>query len=82
MEARQLLVDGQPSPWQPLNLAAVDADLQFTVPTGYYGILPVPDPERPSVSAGGLAGDVLVPRQNIRGPVLLRHQPIWHWGPL
>ena len=37
---RQLLVDGQPSPWQPLEPAAVDADLQFTVPAGYYGILP------------------------------------------
>jgi type IV secretory pathway protease TraF len=80
---RQLLIDGQPSPWQPLNPAAVDADLQFKVPAGYYGILPSTQPQNaPRFPPDVLYMMSLVPQQNIIGTVWLRHQPIWRWGPL
>jgi type IV secretory pathway protease TraF len=79
----QLLVDGQPSRWQPLDPAAVDADLQFTVPPGYYGILPSTRPQNaPHYPPEVWQAMSLVPQDNIRGPVVLRHQPIWRWGPL
>ncbi len=80
---RQLWVDGQPSRWQPLDPAAVDADLQFTVPAGYYGILPSTRPQNaPQYPPEVWQAMSLVPRQSILGPVLLRHQPIWRWGRL
>ena len=80
---RKLVVDGQPSPWQPLHPDAVDADLQFTVPAGYYGILPSAQPQNaPRFPPEVLSMMSLVPQQNIIGPVWLRHRPIWRWARL
>lgn len=39
-ENRQLIVDGQPSPWLPLNPGGVLQPLQFTVPPDSWLILP------------------------------------------
>jgi hypothetical protein len=80
---RQLHVDGQLSPFQPLHPDAVTADLQFTVPPGYYGILPSTQP----LDAPPFPPDVwqtmsVVPGTHIRGPVVLRQRPIWRWGRL
>lgn len=80
---QRLQVDGQASPYQPLHPAAVTADLQFTVPAGYYGILPSTQPQ----DAPPFPPDVwqtisLVPQGRILGRVVLRQRPILRWWPL
>ena len=77
---QQLLVDGHPSPWQPLNPQAVDCDLQFVVPDNYYGILPGYEvPGRSRLPAQVWQTICCVPQRSIVGPVLLWHRPYWHW---
>jgi hypothetical protein len=73
----QLWVDGQPSPWAPLNPQGLLPKLQLTVPAGHYLILP-------STEALGYPVEVVtrmscIPREEILGRVYLRHQPLWRW---
>lgn len=75
--------DGQLAPFQPLHPDAVAVDLQFTVPPGYYGILPSTQPQdAPSFPPDVWQAMSLVPASQIRGPVVLRQRPIWRWGRL
>lgn len=80
---QRLRVDGQSSPYQPLHPAAVTADLQFTVPAGYYGILPSTQPQNaPSFPPEVWQTISLVPQGQILGRVVLRQRPIGRWGRL
>jgi len=80
---RRLQIDGQSSPHQPLHPSAVTADLQFTVPAGYYGILPSTQPQdAPRFPPEIWQAMSLVPQRQILGRVVLRQRPIWRWGRL
>jgi type IV secretory pathway protease TraF len=79
-EAGSLWVDGQPSPWRPLNPDAVRVGLQWTVPTGAYLVLPSTQPPgAPAYPADVWATMSLVPHESLLGRVFLRHQPLWRW---
>jgi signal peptidase I len=73
---RQLTVNEQPSPWQPLNPRALVPDLQLTVPAGHYLILPTAGPGIPD----GLPEEawrslIVVPAESVRGRAYLRSYP-------
>ena len=79
-KGRQLTVDGQASPWQPLYPQGVPCDLEFVVPEGCFAILPGYDlPGTVSIPPQMWQTVSCVPRQNILGPVLLWHRPFWRW---
>ncbi len=82
-EDGRLYVDGQRAPFQPLHPDTVTTDLRFTVPQGYYGILPSTQPQ----DAPPFPPDIwqalsLVRPSQIRGRVVLRQWPLWRWGRL
>lgn len=80
---QRLRVDGQDTPYQPLHPAAVTADLQLTVPLGYYGILPSTQPQDAPPFPPEIWQTIsLVPQGQILGRVVLRQRPIWRWGRL
>lgn len=82
-ENGQLHVDGQLAPFQPLYPDTLNADLRFTVPPGYYGILPSAQPQdAPSFPPDVWQAMSLVPQTQIRGTVVLRQRPICRWGRL
>jgi hypothetical protein len=73
----QLVVNGEASPWKPLNPERVPP-LSFTVPGGCYLILPSVVPFFTSQTAVSLWRTLsLVPASNIAGKVYVRHQPLW-----
>lgn len=77
---QELLVDGQPSLWQPLNPQAVACDLHFVVPDNYYGVLPGYEvPGAPPFPPQVWQTISCVPQRSIVAPVLLWHRPYWHW---
>jgi type IV secretory pathway protease TraF len=79
-EAGTLWIDGQPSPWLPLNPAGVTVSLQCTVPTGSYLVMPSAQPPgAPPYPADVWVRMSLVPREGFLGRVFLRHQPLWRW---
>ena len=73
-----LLIDGQPSPWLPLNPHQVPDEVHITIPDGSYLIIP----------SGGLIQFPLpvwqvaciVPRELIHGRVYLQCQPLRQFG--
>jgi len=79
-ENGQLWVEGQPSPWLPLNPDGVPLKLEFTVPNGCYLVLPSTVPRTAAAYPPQIwAGVSLVPRGNVLGRVFLRHQPLTRW---
>ncbi len=79
-QQRQLLVDGRPSEWQPLNPQAVDCDLQFVVPADYYGILPGYDIQgMPQLPPHVWQSISCVPRWRIVGRAVAWQRPLWRW---
>ncbi len=81
LTGQKLLIDGTPSPWQPLGSLESAPDLKITVPTGYYCILPTVY-RIPSVTSATsrLWQDVcLIPRERIYGRALLVNYPFSHW---
>ena len=77
-EDGRLEVDGQPSPWSPLNPEPLSGQLTLTVPSPCYLVLPSTDPYLGTGAAVGLAWQTvcLVPSASIRGKAYLRHQPL------
>jgi hypothetical protein len=85
-ENGQALVDGVPSPWQPLNAQQTWPRFEVTVPADHYLILPT------TFRIGGapnvvLEGNVLrtlcrVPADRIGGKVYLRLRPLQRFGRL
>ena len=79
---RILLVDGLPSPWQPLRPEAITSDLDFVVPDDCYGILPGVEVRGYGFSPGNWVAISCVPRHSIYGRAVLRHRPYWRWSML
>ncbi len=79
-EGGALWVDGQPSPWLPLNPAGAAVSLQCAVPERFYLVLPsAQPPNAPRYPAEVWARMSLVPRESLLGRVFLRHQPLARW---
>lgn len=76
----RLLVDGQPSPWLPLNPQQVPDGLAVTVPDNCYLILPSVDPFPHPLPVWQTMS--IVPRAQIEGRVYWRSQPLWRFGPI
>ena len=72
----KLLVNGQPSPWLPLNPQRLPAKLNITVPENGYLIFPSTD--LLLFDVGQIAS--IVSREQIRGRVYRRNQPLWRFG--
>jgi hypothetical protein len=76
-EDGELVVNGQASPWKPLNPERVPP-LSLTVPPGCYLILPSVAPFFTSKTQLSLWKTFsLVPESHILGKVYVRHQPLW-----
>ena len=73
----KLLVDGQPSPWLPLNPQQLPDGLDITVPENCYLIFPSTDPHCLR-TVWQIAS--IVPRGQIWGRVYWRNQPLWRFG--
>jgi signal peptidase I len=74
--AGELRVNGEPSPWLPLNPVRLPDSLKITVPGNSYFILASADV--PGVLMWRLAG--IVPRRQIVGRVYWHTQPLWRFG--
>ena len=72
----KLLVNGQPSPWLPLNPQPLPDGLAITVPPNGYLIISSTNPLLP---AAGQIADI-VHREQILGRVYWRNQPLWRFG--
>ena len=72
----KLSVNGQPSPWLPLNPQRLPDKLELIVPKNCYLIFPSTDPLLFDV--GQIAS--IVPREQIWGRVYWRNQPLWRFG--
>jgi hypothetical protein len=75
-----LLIDGQPSSWQPLVPCQVPDGLNVTVPVGHYFIVASGDILPPSLPLWQAA--CIVPRSLIHGHVYLQCQPLSKFGRL
>jgi hypothetical protein len=79
----RLTVDGVPAAPRPLNPDRLPDRLEFDVPAGRYLILPTTaaffGPQTPPHVWRGMG---LIPVEDIRGAVYLRHQPLSRWGTL
>ena len=76
----KLLVDGEPSPWLPLNPQQLPDRLEITVPENCYLIIPSADPFPRSLPIWQTVS--IVPRGKIWGRVYWRNQPLWRFGPI
>jgi signal peptidase I len=76
----KLLVDGEPSPWLPLNPQHVPDGLAIAVPENCYLILPSVDPFPHPLPVWQTIS--IVPRGQIGGRVYWRNQPLWRFGPI
>jgi signal peptidase I len=74
----KLLVNGQPSPWLPLNPQQLPDGLEVTVAEDCYLIFPSTDP----IAATAWQAACIVPRSQIWGHVYWRNQPLWRFGPI
>jgi hypothetical protein len=72
----QLSVNGQPSPWLPLNPRQLPDGLEITVPENCFLIFPSTD----MLPRGAWQIASLVPREQIGGRVYWRNQPLWRFG--
>jgi len=74
---KELQVDGQPSPWLPLNPSRLPVSLEFQVPPRHYAVLPSTDPIASQVAQTEVWRAIsLLERRNILGEVWVRHQPL------
>ncbi|MGO9109450.1 MAG: S26 family signal peptidase [Thermoguttaceae bacterium] len=73
----KLLVNGQPSPWLPLNPLQLPDKLEITVPEHCYLIFPSADAPSPATVQRNVG---IVPRAQIWGRVYWRTQPLWRFG--
>jgi hypothetical protein len=74
----KLLVNGEPSPWLPLNPLPLPDKAEITVPENCYLIAPGAFAQRMAISQN-LS---IVPRAQISGRVYWRTQPLWRFGPI
>jgi signal peptidase I len=72
----KLLVNGEASPWLPLNALQVPDRAEITVPEKNYLIIPSADPQAPIAWPNAS----IVSRAQIWGRVYLRTQPLWRIG--
>lgn len=73
----QLIVNGAPSPWLPLNPRPLPDSFTWTVPTGHYLILPSGVPGTPNLKDANVwQGMGCVDRQQITGRAYLRSYPL------
>ena len=73
----QLIVNGHPSPFGPLNPAAVPRPFTVTVPKNTYLILPSATPYiGPAMDANTLLNMSLIPANQIQGTVYLLSNPL------
>jgi len=83
VEKGQLLVDGQPSSWRPLNEEFVFSEGELTVPAGCYLVLPTLNPLLPDALTSGLwqrRDFLLTTRERIVGTVYFRTSPLSRMG--
>lgn len=78
----KLFVDGEASPWLPLNPARVPRDLEITVPNGCYLIIASTDPVIEGLPPNLWQAASVIPRAQILGRVYWRTQPLWRFGPI
>ncbi len=75
-----LLVNGEPSPFMPLNPQNLPSLLLVQVPRDACCILPTTNPYLPGTQDGDtFASRCIVPRSQIVGKVILRNYPVWRW---
>jgi signal peptidase I len=85
-ENGRVLVDGQPSPWLPLNPALMPNGIHVTVPEQCYLIFPTTNPVIPGIAAIPQANldawqnNGIVSRAQIRARVYLQLHPLWRFG--
>ena len=80
-EAGTLKVNGSPSPWRPLNVSALPAKVELTVPPDHVLIFPSTTPRLEGATRlNHLHTLSLVPRGQVIGTVYLRTQPLWRFG--
>ena len=79
VQGGQLLVDGVVSQWLPYNPNRIPAQLELTVPSSSFFILPSTDPNLPLNS---MVKASLVPESSIEGVVYWRSQPFSRFGPI
>jgi hypothetical protein len=76
----ELLVDGRPSAWRPLNANVLPDQPELRVPEGMYYIVPSTNAAAlPFIGSPQWRDACLHPRNEIIGKVLVRHYPIWRW---
>jgi hypothetical protein len=81
-EAGRLLVNGEASPWRPLNPDGCPMTFRFTVPEGYYLIVPSSLRSELMVHPDDAQWKRLcvVPVETVIGHVYLRQQPLSRFG--
>lgn len=73
----EILVDGKPVDWRPLNPDRMPSGVDLKVPDGSYLILPSTDPVLP---VEVMARAAVVSTYHIRGRVHLLHRPLGRWS--
>jgi signal peptidase I len=71
----ELLVDGKPSIWQPLNPQRIPDGFEVAVPKGHYLLFPSTDPMSYPLAVWQSAS--VIPQAEITGRVYLRNYPLW-----
>ncbi|NLE38343.1 MAG: hypothetical protein GX621_10000 [Pirellulaceae bacterium] len=80
-EEMRLSVDGQASPWQPLNPAAFPDRLALTVPDDAYFILPSTNFQARRLTTASLQSDLAtVGKNHFVGKVMVRSYPFSRFG--
>ncbi len=75
-----LLVNGEPSPFLPLNPQNLPSLLEIEVPYDACCILPTTNPYLAEArSAEEFRSSCIVPRSHLVGKVIVRNYPIWRW---
>jgi len=75
-----LSVNGQPSPFLPLNVQNLPSPLEIQVPHDACCILPTTNPYlSDGQGTGAIESRSLVRRSQLAGKVVVRNYPIWRW---
>jgi hypothetical protein len=76
----QLSVDGEASRWLPLNPAGLPEQLEMVVPEHCYLVLPTTDSLSWKYPPEVWRALSIVSREQVRGRVYLRYQPLWRFA--